>query len=215
MSTEATASSESTVRAESTASGGELSASPMTDVESRVMEAADELFYAHGVQAVGMDRIRDASGVSLKRLYQCYPSKVRLVEAYLRHRDQVARTALAAHVADIRDPEERVLAVFDWLYAWSAQLGFRGCVFNNIFGELGGDSEIVVRVVRQHKAGLREFFLGLSSDLGVSSPADLTDQLLILFNGAITVASVNGVPDAALHARSAAISVMEAAKSEV
>lgn len=181
---------------------------------TRVLEAAGDLFYEHGVQAVGMDRIRDASGLSLKRLYRCYPSKLALVEAFLRYRDRVARTALRQHVADIPAGEERILAVFDWLLGWSGQLGFRGCVFNNIFGELGGDSEKVVRAVRDHKAGLREFFRELVGEADVADAESVTDQLVVLFNGAITVAAACGEPRAAAHAGTAARAVLAAARRE-
>ncbi|GAA3352443.1 hypothetical protein GCM10020366_02110 [Saccharopolyspora gregorii] len=42
---------------------------------TRLLDAAEELFYARGVQAVGMDEIRAASGVSLKRLYSASPRR--------------------------------------------------------------------------------------------------------------------------------------------
>ncbi|MDI5907056.1 TetR family transcriptional regulator, partial [Streptomyces sp. 12257] len=38
----------------------------------RALDAAEELFYGRGIQSVGMDDIRGASGVSLKRLYQLF-----------------------------------------------------------------------------------------------------------------------------------------------
>lgn len=52
--------------------------------ELRVLEAARTLFNERGVQAVGMDSIRSASGVSLKRLYQVFPSKDALLDAAAR-----------------------------------------------------------------------------------------------------------------------------------
>jgi len=52
-------------------------------VRGRVLDAAEELFYGRGIQSVGMDDIRGTSGVSLKRLYQLFPAKEQLVEAYL------------------------------------------------------------------------------------------------------------------------------------
>lgn len=182
--------------------------------EVRVLDVAGDLFYEHGVQAVGMDRIRDASGLSLKRLYQCYPSKVALVEAFLRYRDHVARTALGAYVAEFPAGEERILAVFDWLLDWSSQLGFRGCVFNNIFGELGGDHEGVVAAVRDHKAALRELLRALVEDAEVKDPESVTDQLVVQFNGAITVAAVCGDPNAAAHAGRAARALLTAARAQ-
>lgn len=33
------------------------------EARTRLLDAAEELFYRHGIQAVGMDRIRTASGV--------------------------------------------------------------------------------------------------------------------------------------------------------
>ena len=56
-------------------------------LQTRVLDAAETLLYGRGLQTVGMDEIRGESGVSLKRLYQLFPSKERLVEAYLRRRD--------------------------------------------------------------------------------------------------------------------------------
>src|SRR5690242_6023198 len=63
--------------------------SALTDAEVRtlLLDAAEELFYAHGIQAVGMDRIRERSQVPLKRLYRVFPAKEALVAAYLERRD--------------------------------------------------------------------------------------------------------------------------------
>jgi hypothetical protein len=55
-------------------------------VRNGLVEAADRLFYARGVQAVGMDAVRAEAGVSLKRIYALFPSKDDLVTAVLRHR---------------------------------------------------------------------------------------------------------------------------------
>lgn len=172
--------------------------------DTRVLDAADALFYAHGVQAVGIDRIRDASGVSLKRLYQCFPSKGAIVEAYLRRRDQVSRAALEEHIAGYATPREQLLGIFEWLEAWFRQPGFRGCAFNNAFGELGPGSAAVAEVVREHKAALRARFLRLAEAVGAADPERVTAQIVLLFDGAITVATVTGTPDAALQARDAA-----------
>ena len=51
-------------------------------VRERVLTAADRLYYGRGIQSVGMDELRRASGVSLKRLYQLFPSMDHLIEAY-------------------------------------------------------------------------------------------------------------------------------------
>lgn len=183
-----------------------------TTFEERVLEAADALFNAHGVHAVGMDRIRDLSGVSLKRLYQCFPSKGALVEAYLRRRDEWSRGVLALHVARHEDPEEKILSVFDWLYDWFRQSDFRGCVFINAFGELGAESESVAEAVRHHKGAMREFLLGLARAAQLSEPERVAEQMLILVDGATCVAAVNDSAEPALSARAAAEALVAAAR---
>ncbi|RCG29142.1 TetR/AcrR family transcriptional regulator [Streptomyces diacarni] len=173
-------------------------------IETRVLSAADALFYQYGVQSVGMDRIRDASGVSLKKIYQCFPSKGALVEAYLRRRDRWARTALEERVADHTDPESRVLAVFDWLYDWVDGPDFHGCAFINAFGELGAGSQGVVEAVREHKSAVRTFLRGLAFETGATDPDWLASQLSVLLDGAMSNASISDSPAPARHARSAA-----------
>ncbi|MFJ9694423.1 TetR/AcrR family transcriptional regulator [Kitasatospora sp. NPDC101183] len=179
----------------------------------RLLDAAERLFYERGVQAVGMDEIRAASGVSLKRLYQCFPSKGELVEGYLRRRDERWRADLADHVARRAGTAEAApLAVFDWLHAWFSAPGYRGCAFINSFGELGATSDGVAAAARDHKSAVRAYVADLVSDLPrVDDPSALADQLLLLVDGAIATAAISGDPSAARHARAAAATLIAAA----
>jgi AcrR family transcriptional regulator len=176
----------------------------------RVLAAAGQLFYAHGITAVSVDDIRDASGVPLKRLYQCFASKDRLVEAYLDRRDEQWMAALARHVDRHRDPRLRLLAPFTFLDEWFASAGFRGCAFINAFGELGGSSPQVTQIARRHKRGLRRYLARLAADAGARRPAALAAQLLVLMEGAIVVAAIDVSARAAAQARSAARTLLDA-----
>nr|WP_234315517.1 TetR/AcrR family transcriptional regulator [Streptomyces sp. NRRL F-5917] len=191
-----------------------MSGEDSTGTEARILSAADALFYEHGVQAVGMDRVRDASGVSLKKIYRCFPSKGALVEAYLRRRDQWARTALEERVARYTDPEARVLAVFDWLYEWVDGPDFHGCAFINAFGELGADSQAVAEAVRDHKTAVRTYLRNLAHETGAADPDWLGGQLAVLLDGAMSNASITDSPDPARHARSAARTLLRGAAVE-
>jgi len=177
--------------------------------ERRLLETAARLFNERGVQAVGMDDIRAASGVSLKRLYQVFPAKDRLVEAVLRERERNSREAIERHVRDYPSPRERVLGVFDWLYQWFREPDFRGCVYINSFGELGGTSDDVARIARAAKRELRDCIRELVAGAGL--PKTLADQLNILANGAIVTAAIMGSPDAAKQARAAAAILLDTA----
>ncbi|MFL6119124.1 TetR/AcrR family transcriptional regulator [Actinophytocola sp.] len=170
--------------------------------ETRVLDAAARLFYARGVQTVGMDDIRDASGVSLKRLYQLFPNKEHLVTAYLRRRDVWWRARLAEHVATVDDPRQRPLAVFDWMDGWFHEPDYRGCAWINCYGELGATSRAVAEEARTHKEGFGAFLRALAVDAGL--PADTGDHLLLLAEGAIVTSALTGDLDAARKARAAA-----------
>ena len=49
----------------------------------RLLAAANELFYAEGVQTVGIDRVIEHAGVAKASLYNTFGSKENLVQAYL------------------------------------------------------------------------------------------------------------------------------------
>ncbi|MGY0466344.1 TetR/AcrR family transcriptional regulator [Kitasatospora sp. cg17-2] len=166
---------------------------------TRILDAAEELFYAQGVQAVGMDAVRTTAGVTLRRLYQLFPSKEELVEAYLERRDRRWLAELADHVDAVGGtPAERVLAVYDWLADWFARPGFRGCAFVNSYGELGATAPGVAAVARRHKEALRDYLGGLAED--ADCPPGTGVHLALLTEGAITLATLTGTPDPAAEA---------------
>jgi AcrR family transcriptional regulator len=170
--------------------------------EVKALDAAEALFYRRGVQTVGMDEVRSASGVSLKRLYSLFPSKGDLVEAYLRRRDGRWRRRLAEYADARTSPEERILAVFDWLFLWFSEPDFRGCAFINSFGELGATSQAVADIARLHKDEFRRYLAGLVA--AANRPTRLTDHLVLLAEGAMTTAAISGSAEPARQAREAA-----------
>lgn len=177
----------------------------------RVLAAAEELFYARGIQAVGMDAVRTASGVSLKRLYQMFPSKEDLVVSFLQQRDSRWLGRLTAAVQSHTDPRERITAVYDWLYAWFSEPDYRGCAFINSFGELGGISPAVADQARHHKREFHAYLAELTSAAGY--PDELAEHLALLAEGAIVNSSIFDTPEPATRARQAALTLMQASES--
>ena len=175
-------------------------AEQMSHDRELLLDAAESLFYAHGIQAVGMDRIREGCGLSLKRIYAMFPAKEDLVVAMLRRRDQRWRTSLATHVEAVGDPYGRLLAIFDWLGTWFGEPGFRGCAWINIHGELGPSSGPVLDEVRAHKRALRD---QISEWAGPEFAAD-TEAIYLLVEGAIVTAGITGDPGSARAAKAAA-----------
>jgi AcrR family transcriptional regulator len=178
--------------------------------EASVLQAAGRLFNEIGIRAVGMDQIRDAAGVSLKRLYQLFPAKDHLIGAVLRRREEAFLRSLTTHVGSVADPAEKILAVFDYLHSWFGESDYRGCPFINAFGELGATSPTVAAAVEEQKRNLERFL----SDLAVAAdaPASLGEQLLILANGAMVTAAIHRSPEPATQARTAAQLLLNAAR---
>lgn len=170
-------------------------------LRTRILATADRLYYTMGIQAVGMDLLRTESGVSLKRLYQLFPSKETIVEQVLRARHE-AWNALVDQAVATGTPRERLLAIYDMLARWFAQDDFRGCVFINSFGELGATAPKVVGIVRDHKAGFQSRVAALVADAGAAP--SLVPQLAILAEGAQTTAAIAGTTEPAAQARAAA-----------
>ncbi|MGK4591432.1 TetR/AcrR family transcriptional regulator [Amycolatopsis sp. w19] len=174
----------------------------VTDEQNRVdrealLDAAEKLFYENGIQAVGMDQVRAASGLSLKRIYRFFEAKEDLVVAMLKRRDQRWRGSLAARVEEVQDPKERVLAIFDWLAGWFAEPGFRGCAWINAHGEFGPSSAAVLAEVRAHK---QEFHAQIEAWVRATG-RPVTEPVYLLAEGAIVTAGISGDPAPARQAR--------------
>jgi len=186
----------------------------MSDDAARelVIATADSLYNLRGIQSVGMDALRDASGVSLKRLYKLFPSKEIIVEEVLRSRHERWMSSVSTAVDAASSPREKLLAIFDYLGEWFAENDFRGCGFINSFGELGGTVESLAGIVRDHKADFQAYVAQLVEDAG--APAWLGPQLAILAEGAQTTAAIAGTAQAADDARRAAQILMDAAGLE-
>ncbi|MEU6389630.1 TetR/AcrR family transcriptional regulator [Streptomyces sp. NPDC046939] len=185
---------------------------PVTPEQSRLdretlLDAAEKLFYERGIQAVGMDAVRAASGLPLKRIYGFFPAKEDLVVAVLRRRDERWRRGLAAHVEQVVDPRERVLALFDWLAEWFTEPGFRGCAWINAFGELGASSEAVLAEVRSHKQAFHDQTTGWARAAGLP----VADPVALLAEGAIVTAAITGDPGVARQARAAVATLLDSA----
>src|SRR5271167_2579357 len=95
----------------------------------RLLQAASELFYAEGVQSVGIDRVIERAGVAKASLYSTFGSKEGLVCAYLGARHDQALAGLRSAAAATQDPVDRILAVFDAQARLFRSPAFRGCAF--------------------------------------------------------------------------------------
>ena len=180
-------------------SGKTAHVSPAT----RILAAADRLFYQQGIRAVGVDAIAAEAGVSKRTLYNYYATKDDLIAAYL-----VARFK---HIAPSDAPaREQILGYFDYLERAFASPSFRGCPYVNAVAELSDPKHPAAGIALQFKEQRREWLRVLLQRLGASHAGSLATQLQLLAEGALSSALVRGDPALARGARAAAEVLIDA-----
>lgn len=171
----------------------------------RLLAAADRLFYTHGINATGVDAVISKAAVARMTLYNQFGGKAGLVTTYLQERDARWRADLEQAIAAAgSDPTARLLAVFDALAAWVADPYFRGCSFVNAAAEVTDLDHPARQVALGHKQTLRHRVTELAKDAGYAQPARIADQVMLLFEGAVTAAAVGSVNNAVRTARTTA-----------
>jgi AcrR family transcriptional regulator len=175
----------------------------------RILDAAAELFYREGINATGVERLAAKSSVSKRTLYQHFPSKTAVVEAYLRGTDE--RVARALLNADEQPPRQRLLAVFDAPATPGAT--FRGCPFHNAAVEAAGTMPGVQDIVRTSKRSFADVLTELAEQAGAADPRQLGDQLAVLYEGAAALSTSLDDPSPWANARTAAEALIDHAVS--
>jgi AcrR family transcriptional regulator len=176
----------------------------------RLLDAASELFYEHGVHTVGIDTIIERAGVAKASLYSTFGSKEELVRAYLEARHAARRAAVLAEMEVHDDPRGKLLAVFDVLDTTVKKPGFRGCAFANASAESEPDSA-ATDVTRTVRAWLLGVMAEQATALGAADPVSLARQLTLLYDGALAQSRLERGPAAATAAKAAAQVLIDAA----
>ncbi|WP_271217470.1 TetR/AcrR family transcriptional regulator [Streptosporangium carneum] len=156
-----------------------------TRARERLLDTAEELFYAQGVRAVGVEQILTASKVGRASFYRHFASKDDLVVAVLERRDLRWREWLAERVAALGGGP---LAVFDALAERFVRADFRGCAFINTMVEAADPGSPAHRVAADHKSRVAGYVESLLTAAGRDDATALAWQLVMLMDGAIVTA---------------------------
>ena len=158
----------------------------------RILNTAEDLFYQEGIQSVGIDKIIKEAGVAMSTLYKYFPSKDKLIEQYLKNRDIKWRNWFNSYIKDEHSLKENILVLFDALDTWFNESNFRGCAFINGSGEIGETKPYVYEISKFHKENIYNDIYNLFEKSNVPNADKLSKQILILIEGAIVTAYLNG-----------------------
>ncbi|KUO07248.1 TetR/AcrR family transcriptional regulator [Streptomyces sp. DSM 15324] len=176
----------------------------------RILDTASELFFTHGIHAVGVDRLIAESGVAKATLYKHFPGKDDVVSAYLRRMDSNWRGHLrAAALAGGEDPRDQLRGVFTALER-TAREGRLGCAFINAVAEYQPGSAVHA-VAAEHKHAVRAWVRDLAAAAGAADPDTLALQLTLLIDGTLAATRVEHAGSVATAARQAAHTMIDVA----
>jgi AcrR family transcriptional regulator len=155
-----------------------------SETREHVLAVAHDLFYWHGIRAVGVDRVAAEAGVAPTTLYRLFASKDDLVTAYVRRGGTLYRQWFDASLGDPRhDARTRILALFDALTDQVHPSRCRGCPFLIALAELPDPDHPANREARATKAWVRDRLSALAEETGAADPAVLGARLALVFEG--------------------------------
>lgn len=166
----------------------------LTEAGTRLLDAASDLFYDHGVRAVGVDLIAETAGTTKKTLYDRFGSKDALVALYLLRRAHRWRAYLLDRLTGATPGAAQVLVVFEALESWMGPQR-RGCAFVNAYAELSDGAHPAVPVIRAEKAWMRTLFDTLTGDVALGA------HLHLIYEGTLVVLTAGANPSAVAEAR--------------
>jgi len=147
----------------------------------RILTVATKLFYEHDAHTIGVDRICEEANVSKRTLYKHFPTKETLVAT--------AITTLGSEWfeecknIDSENPVERITHIFKMIEPVAELENFQGCVLMNTSIELRDSSALAKGVARDIKGRLYEYFKQQAELMHAKNPAELAEQLVMLFDG--------------------------------
>lgn len=170
-----------------------------TSPREKILDKAQELFYAQGYQSTGINQIIAESGVAKATFYAHFPSKDALCVAYLERMSDREAQLLEATLSKRRSALSRYMAPIEILESWLTQTDFRGCPFLNIASEVC-EHESPMRLVgikfyrdtqRLVERSVRELKDSDPKRYSSLVPGDVASRYMTIFVGAIGMSQIS------------------------
>jgi AcrR family transcriptional regulator len=165
----------------------------------RLLQTAARIFYAEGINTVGVQRIVEEAGVTLATFYRHFPSKQDLILAYLQRVHDDFDTRAAAAQAAAKDPGDVLKLIGNNITAQLFEPGFRGCAFINAASEFEDPDGPIMRAVLTHRAWFHDLVRDTFASAGHPQP-DLAASRYVMLRDGATTAGYLGDPSQARDA---------------
>jgi len=156
-------------------------------VRLRVMDTVTRLFYEQGFQATGINQIIEESEIAKASLYEHFPSKEAILQAYLEDATARWRTDFETFCKNRTPGEQTLLALFDHRKQRAVEGGFKGCTFIRVAYELPHLDENALDIIRRHKAYVKtlvkQHIALLPRKRSARETEDLAEMIVWLYEG--------------------------------
>jgi AcrR family transcriptional regulator len=173
----------------------------------RLVAIAVDLFYRHGYNAVGIDRVISTAGVTKTTFYKHFQSKDDLIESAVRRRDEWESAAWAAAIQKIAGDDliRYPIALLDVLDLWFNHPDYHGCMFLNTAIEYPNPHDPIHQAAAAYKHKMRDGWRDFAREVGASArDAEIfADCLCALIEGALSLRHTHDRNDAARAIRPA------------
>jgi AcrR family transcriptional regulator len=175
----------------------------------KIVDAAYKLFTRNPISAVGVDTVTEQAGVAKMSLYRHFTSKEDLILAVLARREELwtVQWLEAESLRRSRDPEGRLLALFEVLDEWFHKRNFEGCTFIKMLLEADPKGSIHAAAA-SHLAGIRAILSRRATDAALADADHFAQTWHILMLGSIVAAS-EGNREAGKCAKSAGLLLLK------
>src|SRR5882672_2554635 len=166
-------------------------AEPCTEARcarDRIFDTARELFYRHGIRAVGVETIAAEAGTTKMSLYRHFPSKDDLTAECLKA-DRLEfqewwDSVVSPHAGNPRKQLEAIFQAFQSKACSKGEDESRGCPLANAAVEITEAKHPGRAVVFEHKSDIRRRLRQLCREMKARNPEQLGDALMLLMEGA-------------------------------
>jgi AcrR family transcriptional regulator len=180
--------------------------SPLSEgPRERITRVARRLFYEDGIQSTGVNKIIEESVTAKATFYKHFPSKNELIEEYLEREHDESCQVMEDIEKNANSFRDRVDEVFASLESLSGEQRFRGCAFALAAAQVGDSDPTVRQTVENHKLYVTKKFEEWAQNDGVSSAREISEQLSILYDGALLVSALRPSSAAVQRAHGMAI----------
>lgn len=151
----------------------------------RILAAARDLFYRHGIRAVGVDAIAEAAATNKMTLYRHFGSKDELISAYLqelaREGDDLWQRLRETYPGD---PNAQIEAWVQHVEQVLTDCAERGCAMANAAVEMREIDHPARQIIEDYKTRKRDHLMRMFSEAGYTDPEQVADEVFLLFEGA-------------------------------